>query len=556
MKWIGQHIWDRISRFRNAVYFENVENGDSDTDKFLIIGASGKLKYRTGAEVLSDIGASSSSGISHDGSTADGVLTYKDADEATVEQYLTFANNTNISTLSLLSNQDTANKFTMATTTSGATTLTTVDSEGSNAHFEIDSDGRITLNSAGQIALEPGSDVTIYDATNDGSPTVSLGSSANDRFEIKSVYNSGAQTIDSVDFTTYTTSSTSNDGRYRFFVDEVELVRILDGSMFVNGSFNAKGDGAYLQTKSETTSSATEGGKLRLICDDGAAMGDDHRLGVIQFEGAEDASNNFTIGAQIEAFCDAAWSASENGARMVFSTTDGNANTSEVLRLDSDKIAAFAGSLSISGSTLTFDSVGLTAIQTSGESFTDNDTSLMTSAAVDDRINTAHATVQTGKNYRIINTSFRDDIGTTKHYLPLKSQDEQTALTREEGTELAVCDGRLVSATIRVENMQTTIGAFNLTVGVETNVINTAYASFSVIETEVLEVTDTNDDHHVFHFVFDTAKHWDSTDMFAISIQSSGDAWASNERFFVTLVIEDDWSTYLAGVSREIEATP
>ena len=40
-------------------------------------------------------------------------------------------------------------------------------------------------------------------------------------------------------------------------------------------------------------------------------------------------------------------------------------------------------------STLTFDSVSLSAIQTSSESFVDNDTSVMTSAAIDDRINTA-----------------------------------------------------------------------------------------------------------------------------------------------------------------------
>ena len=61
---------------------------------------------------------------------------------------------------------------------------------------------------------------------------------------------------------------------------------------------------------------------------------------------------------------------------------------------------------------------------------------------------------------------------------------------------------------------------------------------------------------HLFHFVFDTAKHWDSTDMFAISIQSDVDISGSNERFFVTVVIEDDWSTYLGGSSREIDATP
>ena len=49
---------------------------------------------------------------------------------------------------------------------------------------------------------------------------------------------------------------------------------------------------------------------------------------------------------------------------------------------------------------------------------------------------------------------------------------------------------------------------------------------------------------HIFHAVFDSAKHWDSTDMFAISIQSDTDITGSNERIFLTLVIEDDWSTY------------
>ena len=104
--------------------------------------------------------------------------------------------------------------------------------------------------------------------------------------------------------------------------------------------------------------------------------------------------------------------------------------------------------------------------------------------------------------------------------------------------------------------MQGSTGDFTLTMGVETNVVGLAYSSnFSVIETEAVTVN-TNDDQHIFHFVFDTAKHWDSTDMFAISIESSSDEWGSSERFFVTLVVEDDWSTYLAGSSREIDTTP
>ena len=57
MKWIGQHIVDLIARFRNDVYLENISGHGSDPDRFLTMDSStGKVTYRTGAEVLSDGG--------------------------------------------------------------------------------------------------------------------------------------------------------------------------------------------------------------------------------------------------------------------------------------------------------------------------------------------------------------------------------------------------------------------------------------------------------------------------------------------------------------------
>mgnify|MGYP003147825655 CR=1 FL=1 len=140
MKWIGQHIWDFISRFRSTVYLENIDNTSSDVDKFLVAESDGKVGYRTGAEVLADIG-----GLSFDGSTANGACTYKDADEISVESYLTFVNNSNISTISLLSNQDSGDYFSIATTTHGATTITTVDDDATAANLVFTIDGNITL---------------------------------------------------------------------------------------------------------------------------------------------------------------------------------------------------------------------------------------------------------------------------------------------------------------------------------------------------------------------------------------------------------------------------
>ena len=84
IKWIGQHIFDLIARFRDDVYLEDIADGTVASDKFLGLDANNKIVKA----------AVSSGGISHDGSTANGVLTYKDADEATVEANLTFDGST------------------------------------------------------------------------------------------------------------------------------------------------------------------------------------------------------------------------------------------------------------------------------------------------------------------------------------------------------------------------------------------------------------------------------------------------------------------------------
>jgi len=301
-----------------------------------------------------------------------------------------------------------------ATIANGATTITTHDHSGTAAHLEIAADGDITLDSAGQIKLEPvagndillagtisvdagvvtgatsitstafvgtlstaaqpnvttlagltsfgaagattdiaAGDLTMYNPVNNGNPTISLGKDASDRFEIKTAYNSGAQTIDEVYFSTYTTSGTTNDGRYIWEVDEVELARMLDVGLVVSGIISANDNGAFFSTKNTSASSATEGGQLNLVCDDGAAMGDDHRLGVIEFQGAEDASSTYVAGAKIQAMCDAAWSASENGTRLEFYTMDGNAASELSLTLDSNLLATFAGAVTSTGTLTT-----------------------------------------------------------------------------------------------------------------------------------------------------------------------------------------------------------
>lgn len=93
-----------------------------------------------------------------------------------------------------------------------------------------------------------------------------------------------------------------------------------------------------------TASSATEGGKLVLAANDGAVMADNHRLGVIEFKGAEDTSSTLSIGARIEAICRDAWDGSNNDADLKFYTTNGTTE-SVALTLDADNLATFAGKI-------------------------------------------------------------------------------------------------------------------------------------------------------------------------------------------------------------------
>ena len=84
MKFISQHIYDLISRFRNDVYLEDISSGT--------IASGGNLGLDSNNKIVKANEASG--GISFDGSTANGVLTYKDADEASVESTLTYNNET------------------------------------------------------------------------------------------------------------------------------------------------------------------------------------------------------------------------------------------------------------------------------------------------------------------------------------------------------------------------------------------------------------------------------------------------------------------------------
>jgi len=160
------------------------------------------------------------------------------------------------------------------------------------------------------------------------------------------------------------------------------------------------------------------------------------------------------------------------------------------------------------------------------------------------------------KQIQVFPMNFVDDLGTDKHFMPFVTANEQTANYQEEACMVMPADGRVVSVTVHYSQMHGS--ASDITVGIETSPCGQSYTNaWTVEETAVLSAS-ASDDHHVFHFAFDNAKHFESTEKMAISIQQSVDLQNASRFFWVTAVVEYDWSTFLGGSNpgQEYTTTP
>jgi hypothetical protein len=270
-----------------------------------------------------------------------------------------------------------------------------VDSISSNAHFEIEADGNITLDAAGDIALEAAGDIALEAAGND-------------------------ITVDSDTLTV--TSSTADQ----------PIVKLL----------NTTDDDQASQLIFE---------KLR--DDDAVAQG--QNLGEVWFRG-QDGSQNTEDYAYIIGEIDVSTHGQESGQLALgVASHDGGNNSGLVLTggsVDNEvditighgvsSVTTVAGDLVVTGHDLTFDSVALTAVQTSGESFADNDTSLMTSAAIEDKIHTTQR--------QLTHHMIKDDIGTGVVYIGLNEADaENSGVGNKYLPLLAPVAGKLLKIFLR-----------------------------------------------------------------------------------------------------------
>ena len=82
MKWIGQHIWDFISRFRSTVYLEDIDTS-TETD-MLVVDSDGKVTKRAIDAITVDVSDFMTNG------TDNYVLTATGTDAINAEATLTF----------------------------------------------------------------------------------------------------------------------------------------------------------------------------------------------------------------------------------------------------------------------------------------------------------------------------------------------------------------------------------------------------------------------------------------------------------------------------------
>jgi len=162
MKWIGQHIYDKISRFRNEVYLESI-SASTETD-MLVVDSAGKITKRAIDAITVDVSDFMTNGVNNR------ILTATGADAINAEANLTF----NGSTLSVEADANTTVNALLIdanSLTTGSAVLIDVDdaltasSTKSLMHIDYDKVGATPL---GQVSVTTGLQISMNDLV-DGS---------------------------------------------------------------------------------------------------------------------------------------------------------------------------------------------------------------------------------------------------------------------------------------------------------------------------------------------------------------------------------------------------
>jgi len=468
MKWIGQHIYDLVARFRNDVYLESISSGTIASGGYLGLDSNNKivksasegditgitLTAGTGVDLTSISGATGGAYAATIGvdvsdfmssGSARRILTSTGTDAMQGEQYLTFANTGNVSTLTLVSNEDTGDFFQIKTTSAGATTFFSQDDDDeASASLTMDIEGVITTQAEGGVKIENASTV--------GTAALLIDNDATGQNALKIDAENTTETVVFVDASPMTTGKAMHIQCNTLSTGKGLYLDINDGLTgaytrnLIQLDYDKTGvtaDGSALETTGlniDLTNSATnhanatvtqKGSRINVTTTDRtgtfinsgleiSATGGDTNTGIttevtdggLDFKAMSSADNGdyFSIGT------------TTHGATTLTTVDDDATAAHFEIAADGDIILDSAGQIklepvagnnilldgtvtvdggSVTGiTTLGVDSVSLTAVQTASESFADNDTSIMTSAAIQDKI-------QAHYSYQYLHFSFK-----------------------------------------------------------------------------------------------------------------------------------------------------
>lgn len=149
--------------------------------------------------------------------------------------------------------QDTSSSTGIAQVNSGTWSVSTALADGTTATTQSANDNSTKIATTAYVdaakaeadtlaevlangATTGGTDITHYDAQNDGNPQIRIGASDAEEFHIQTVFDTGAQTLDYVLFQTDAASATADKGEYRFNVDGTLVATIDDGGIEIKAS--------------------------------------------------------------------------------------------------------------------------------------------------------------------------------------------------------------------------------------------------------------------------------------------------------------------------------
>ena len=292
-----------------------------------------------------------------DGTNNDGILKFYTTNGTTEsavltlgnDQLATFSGAVTVSQLATLNGNVTISGA--AVTQSASSAITTIKDTATSA---ATAGGKLILSSDDGAVMADTHRLGVieFKGTEDTSNTLSIGAKieavCNDAWD--GTNNDGILKFYTTDGTTETAVLTLGNDQLATFSGAVTVSQLatLNGNVTISGAAVTQSASSAITTIKDTaTSAATAGGKLILSSDDGAVMADTHRLGVIEFKGAEDTSNTLSIGAKIEAVCNDAWDGTNNDGILKFYTTNGTTE-SAVLTLGNDQSATFSGAVTVS----------------------------------------------------------------------------------------------------------------------------------------------------------------------------------------------------------------